>query len=218
MDGRATNLILGSPGGDAGIIFRFLRAAQIVLPEVQFPANVISDILIACHKHFNHKIYFHTDDHAIHHYDPATSKNYDDAVVPQNIGCGYFKVCTNFPEKLQEDEKMGEFAKTFLKTLIQTIQEHPDLFEVTCLHGDHVEKFVKKTASLEPLQADGVTFIYHFKAEENQGPLIFDAVAEVVPAILGQKNEILAKFDEVCDQHWSHAIGLLAPGIEIQTV
>ena len=218
IDGRAKEELMGSPGGDAGNIFRVLYSATLVSPDTSFMPSTITEILIECQKKFGHEIYFHTDDHAIHHFDPKTATSFEEADEAQNIGCGYFKLCATAPEKLEEDEKCQDLAKTFLKVLTETINKNPDLFDLVCLHGDHNEKYVKKTDSTKPLKADGQTFIYHPKVELAEGGKILDVVIGKFPALADHKDDILDKYKEVCQKHWEHAIAILAPGVEIQSV
>ncbi|OHS99502.1 hypothetical protein TRFO_34042 [Tritrichomonas foetus] len=217
IDGRATDELKGSPGGDAGNVF---RACYAVTQEcdIKFDQKKLCQIILACAKKFQHELYFHTDDHAVHHFDPKTATNYDDACKAENIGCGYFKLCATAPEKLDEDEKCVELASAFLKALVETIHDNPKNFDVVCLHGDHNEKYVKKSKLMKPLKADGQTFIYHPKVELEEGDKIIDVLCEIEPSIKDKKEDVQKTYKKICKSHWEHAIEVLAPGVEIEKI
>ncbi|OHT00840.1 hypothetical protein TRFO_32401 [Tritrichomonas foetus] len=218
IDGRATDEMMGSPGGDAGNVFRSIYATSNIFPDIVFDQKKMEEIILLCAKKFGHQLYYHTDDHAILHYNPKNDDHYDEAIKAENIGCGYFKLCVTAPDKLEESEKCVELAKTFLKALSEDVHDNSNKFDVVCLHGEHHELHVVISKIVKPLKADGETFIYHPKMELLEGQKIISTIGELELIILTKKDEIVEEYRQICKKHWSHVIVVLAPGVEIEKI
>lgn len=218
IDGRATNEIMAAPGGDAGNLFRALLSCYRVTNSSIFTdESKIKEIIYQTAKTIGHQLYFHTDDHAMHHYDPLTSQP-NEAHVSDHIGCGYFKVCITAPEKLKEDAVCPDIAQKFLRALVSTIQEHKELFDIIILQGGHKEKRVILSHSTKPIKADGETFIYHPNVESTEGGKFLDVIFSLHSELLPKKAEITEYYNNLCKQHWEGTINVLLPGgkIEVQ--
>lgn len=220
IDGRATDVILGCPGGDAGAILRCLFACKLVNPDAEFLHNQdkIVEIIKEASKELKRPIYYHTDDHSLHGFDPKTITDLEEALKGEHIGCGYLKLCCIAPHELAEDEKLASLTRVFIKALVKTYQENTDLLNYVILKGGHQETDVKLYHSHTPVQANGKTFIYHPNAENNACKTILNALCNVVPELSTKKDEIDQKHQEVCKQHWEKTINYLAPGKEIQVI
>lgn len=218
IDGRAKNRIMGSPGGDAGNLFRCILACQKIVPSAKLQdEEKMTKIIKEVCKNLKHHLYYHTDSHAIHDFDPLKG-NPEDASLPCSIGCGYFKVCTTTPEKLEEDEQCAEMAKLFLRTLVKSIQSDAKEFDVVTLEGDHAENQCKLFKHSTPYQADGKTFIYHPQVEYTQGEILLRIIFKLYSELDEKKTEIIPAYHTLCTKHWEKTIGILFPGGEIQTI
>ena len=90
------------------------------------------------------------------------------------------------------------------------------MFDYVVLKGDHAEEQVKLFNGTKPYKADGKTFIYHPTVEATDGAKILEVVVQVISELTSKKDDIYAKYKEICKQHWEHTINYLAPGKEIQ--
>lgn len=220
IDGRTTDVILGCPGGDAGALLRCIFACKLVCPEASFlnDEQKYLEIIKETSKQLQHPLYYHTDDHSLHGFDPKTVQNLDEAVKGENIGCGYLKLCCVAPHELEEDENLSNLTKTYIKSLVKGYQENSDLFNYVVLQGGHQETEVKLHNHKKPVQANGKTFIYHPNAEIDTGKIILDAICTAAPEVTPKKEEISKKYQEICKHHWEKTINFLAPGKEIQVI
>lgn len=218
IDGRTQETIMGCPGGDAGALFRCLFSCKQVSPETAALNDEakIKQIILDMSKTLHHLFYYHTDDHASHHFDPKKVKDFSEATKGANIGCGYFKLCCTAPGELGEDEQCQNYAKFFISTLTKAYTESPKVFDYVVLKGDHAEDNVKLFHSTKAYKADGKTFIYHPNVESSEGQKILEAIYSSIPELASNKDEIAQKYQEVCKQHWEHTINYLAPGKDIQ--
>ena len=220
IDGRATDVILGCPGGDAGAILRCLYACKHSHPDADFHKDEqkIVEVIKAVSKKLNYPVYYHTDDHSLHDLDPKTITDLEEAIKGEHIGCGYLKLCCIAPHELGEGENLASLTRVFIKALVKAYQENTDLFNYVILKGGHQETEVKLYRGHTPVQANGKTFIYHPNAEAKAGKSILDAVCEVVPELASKKDEIDSKYQEIAKNHWEKTINYLAPGKEIQVL
>lgn len=220
IDGRTTQTIMGCPGGDAGALFRCLYACKQVSSETSAldDEQKIIQVIKEVSQKLHHLLYYHTDDHAAHHFNPKSIKDFSEAAQGANIGCGYFKLCCTAPGELGEDSEMQNYAKFFISTLTKSYVQTPKIFDYVTLQGDHAEENVKLFHSKKPFKADGKTFIYHPNVESADGLTILEAIYSVIPDLSSKKDEISQKYQEICKQHWEHTINYLAPGKEIQEI
>lgn len=218
IDGRTTETIKGCPGGDAGVLFRCLYAAKQVSPDTQGlnDDSKIKKIIIDTTVKLKHIFYYHTDDHAAHHFDPTKISDFSEAAKGENIGCGYLKLCCTAPGELDEDDNLSEYAKFYVSALTKAYTENKKVFDYVVLKGDHAEEQVKLFNGTKPYKADGKTFIYHPNVENTDGHKILEVIYQDIPELASKKDEISQKFQEICKRHWEKTINYLAPGKEIQ--
>jgi hypothetical protein len=213
IDGRAHGLLFGSPGGDGGIVLRALLAMKAVVGIDPSPERIQS--LLALYATFaKRSLYFHTDTHAIHHYDPRDQFDATKCVLAANIGCGYFKASIHMPEKIgpSEGDDLRQMAAKVWTALCWLAAEKSPVVNCVELEGDHAENDVVIVNKFEKADPDGHCFVYHPGHEEELGGQVVDLLCNEYD--IGRQDEVKVKLKEICEEHWNGAIELLAPGIE----
>jgi hypothetical protein len=205
IDGRAHGSLYGSPGGDGGLLLRVLLAAKKVIGY-----DPSSDDIRALIAKSKRPLYFHTDNHATHHYDPRKTFS-PECSSAGNIGCGYFKASIHSPEKIGPSDPAtlsAVAAKVWTALCALAAQKSPAV-ECVELTGNHAENDVVVVEKFEPADPAGHCFVYHPGHEEAVGAQFID----LIPGGAGKKPEIAAALKEICAEHWNGAISLLAPGV-----
>jgi hypothetical protein len=213
IDGRAHGLLFGSPGGDGGIVLRALFAIKAVV-GIDPSSEQIRSLIASYASWAKRGLYFHTDTHAIHHYDPRDRFDEAKCVMAANIGCGYFKASIHMPEKIgpSDGDGLPQMAAKVWTALCWLAAERSPAVDSVELEGDHAENDVVVVERFEKADPDGHCFVYHPGHEEEIGGQVVDLISNEYD--IGRRDEVKVKLKEICEEHWNGAIGLLAPGIE----
>jgi hypothetical protein len=209
IDGRARGAVFGSPGGDAGIVLRVLLAARKVCALDPSAAEVAA-LVESYSASAGRPLYFHTDSHATHHYDPRAAFT-PECTAARSIGCGYFRAGIHSPRALgaAEPEAVSALASVVWTAFCSLAAAGSPAVRCVELTGDHAEDDVVVVERPEPADPAGHCFVYH--------PLHEQAVAaELVAALRADAKasaEITAALKGICAEHWNGAITLLAPGV-----
>jgi hypothetical protein len=213
IDGRAHGLLYGSPGGDAGIVLRVLVAAKAIL-GVDPSIDRIKALITKYGGSAKRALYFHTDTHATHHYDPRTKFDAQKCCQAAHIGCGYFKGSIHMPEKIgpSDTASLSALGQKVWSAFCALAAGKSSAVQCVELEGEHAENDVVVVEKFEKADPDGHCFVYHPGHEEAIGGQLVDLICQEYD--VNRQDEVKAQFKEVCKEHWDGAITLLAPGVE----
>lgn len=217
IDGRGSSEGYGSPGGDAGVMIRTLLAYYLVTGKQATREQITTYVKRVSHS-LGKSIYIHTDSHAREHYNPETDPS-EDGAKPENIGCGYIKVCVTSPQTLGEKgvDILPEIAKTVVITVYDILKTKPKRVGLVVLEGEHSENKVLVCNSEDrALNPKGHKFIYHPANEEKEALMMIDHLVEIA-GCAGEKAKIVEVTKELNKTHWEKVIAVLAPDAKWKT-
>jgi len=164
VDGRETEAVIGTPGGDAGELLLVFATLEHLTGKALTDAEV-AHLMHARVEHFGRQ-YFHSDDHALHHLKEELHASDqlrdvvapldDDAFLaflkmpplaaqpvllqhltrPANVGCGHLKLASLHADDYQMRRGL---VTQLLRTFYKELWRHPEHVEFRVLHGDHQE-------------------------------------------------------------------------------
>jgi hypothetical protein len=155
-------------------------------------------------------LFFHTDKHAVKHYDPRVHFDEEHFAEVGCLGCGYFKACMYLSDKIQEKEleTLQKTAKKVYQAFCEYASSSPKIVACVELVGKHREDDVLVVKSSTKADPDGHCFVYHPAHELAVGSQMFDVLGSEI-----EKERLVKRYAKVCQEHWMGAIGLLAPGV-----
>ncbi len=169
IDGRDSQGVVGTPGGDAGEFLLALAAIES-LTEIEFGIETVADLLDDYIETFG-RFYMHTDRHAVGHWilamraDPQIAAALPDSaadsdewarwfrsppvqvrerllgllVEPGNIGCGHLRLMTEHPAAYGLRRQL---VVAFLRAYFRRIWTGASGLECVVLEGAHAEQAV----------------------------------------------------------------------------
>ena len=217
IDGRGAAGGYGSPGGDAGVMIRTLLAYYLITGKQATREQIMTYV-----KRVNHSIgksiYIHTDSHAIAHYNPETDPS-EDGAKPENIGCGYIKVCVTSPKTLGERgaDILPQIASSVVVTVYDVLKTKPKRVGLVVLEGEHSENKVLVCHNEErALNPKGHKFIYHPANEDKEALMMIDHLCEIC-GCPDEKQKLIDLTRELNKEHWEKVIAVLAPEAKWKT-
>mmetsp|Transcript_5368 Transcript_5368/g.8328 ORF Transcript_5368/g.8328 Transcript_5368/m.8328 type:complete len:353 (+) Transcript_5368:99-1157(+) len=190
IDGRESEAVISTPGGDAGEFLSGLLAARqlgyfFISSDVGFMKHTLESFLHYSTRLPYRPFYMHTDEHAVTNLSSAMNQSIDLLNVPQNlwskllhyvtrpeyVGCGHIKGQLLYPEEYSSD---ADLVSSFLWAVYYLIFQKDRRILLKVLQGEHHEGsvvIVKQSGEptdlvplVRPTRGSSHMFIFNEKA------------------------------------------------------